>query len=234
MRYLAKCGFNQSYTYFTWRNSAQELREYLTELTKTELQEYMRPNFFANTPDILHEYLQTGGRPAFEARLILAATLAASYGIYSGFELCENAPVRKGSEEYLDSEKYQIKPRDWNQADSLRELIARVNAIRRDHAALHTNAGLNFYNTDNPSFVWFGKSERSERSERLFVVVNTDPHSTQQGWVQVPIWEMGIEPRQRYGVEDLLDGARYSWRGEWNFVKLDPAERTAHIFVIRD
>jgi starch synthase (maltosyl-transferring) len=123
MRYLAKAGFNQSYTYFTWRNSAHELREYLTELTKTELQEYMRPNFFANTPDILHEYLQTGGRPAFEVRLLLAATLAASYGIYSGFELCENVPVKQGSEEYLDSEKYQIKPRDWNRADGLRELI---------------------------------------------------------------------------------------------------------------
>ena len=243
MRYLAKCGFNQSYTYFTWRNSAHALREYLTELTRTELQEYMRPNFFANTPDILHEYLQTGGRPAFEARLILAATLAASYGIYSGFELCENAPVRKGSEEYLDSEKYQIKPRDWNQADSLRELIARVNAIRRHQRALQTNAGLDFYNTDNPHFLWFSKSERperperperSERSERVFVVVNTDPHWTQQGWVQVPIWEMGIEPRQRYVVEDLLDGARYSWRGEWNFVKLDPTERAAHILVIRE
>ncbi len=231
MRYLAKCGFNQSYTYFTWRNSAQELREYLTELTKTELQEYMRPNFFANTPDILHEYLQTGGRPAFEARLILAATLAASYGIYSGFELCESAPVRKGSEEYLDSEKYQIKPRDWNQADSLRELIARVNAIRRDHPALQQNGSLSFYQTDNPQLLCFGKWHPSGR---VLVVVNTDPHSTQQGWVQVPIWEMGIEPRQRYGVEDLLDGARYSWRGEWNFVKLDPAERTAHIFVIHD
>jgi starch synthase (maltosyl-transferring) len=249
MRYLAKCGFNQSYTYFTWRNSAQELREYLTELTRSELQEYMRPNFFANTPDILHEYLQTGGRPAFEVRLILAATLAANYGIYSGFELCENVPVRKGSEEYLDSEKYQIKPRDWSQADSLRELIARVNTIRRDYPALQQNATLSFYQTDNPHFLWFSKSERSERperperperserserSERVFVVVNTDPHWTQQGWVQVPIWEMGIDARQRYVVEDLLDGARYTWRGEWNFVKLDPTERVAHLFVVRD
>ncbi len=242
MRYLAKAGFTQSYTYFTWRNSAQELREYLMELTKTELQEYMRPNFFANTPDILHEYLQTGGRAAFEVRLVLAAMLAANYGIYSGFELCENVPMKHGSEEYLDSEKYQIKPREWNQADSLRELIARVNHIRRDHAALQQNATLTFYNTDNAYFLWFSKSvperferfERSERSERVFVVANTDPHWTQQGWVQMPIWEMGIESRDLYVVEDLLDGARYTWRGEWNFVKLDPSERVAHIFVVRD
>jgi starch synthase (maltosyl-transferring) len=239
MRYLAKAGFTQSYTYFTWRNSAHELREYLLELTKTELQEYMRPNFFANTPDILHEYLQTGGRAAFEVRLVLAAMLAASYGIYSGFELCENVPVKHGSEEYLDSEKYQIKPREWNRADSLRELIARINHIRRDHAALQQNATLTFYNTDNPYFLWFSKSvpersERSERSERVFVVANTDPHWTQQGWVQMPIWEMGIESRDLYIVEDLLDGARYRWRGEWNFVKLDPTERVAHIFVVRD
>ena len=231
MRYLAKAGFNQSYTYFTWRNSAHELRDYLDELTKTELQEYMRPNFFANTPDILHEYLQTGGRPAFEVRLVLAATLAASYGIYSGFELCENLPVKKGSEEYLDSEKYQIKPRDWHQADSLRELIARVNAIRREQPALQQNATLSFYQTDNPHFLWFGKWHPAGR---VLVIANTDPHWTQQGWVQVPIWEMGIGARDRYVVEDLLDGARYTWRGEWNFVKLDPTERVAHIFVIRD
>jgi starch synthase (maltosyl-transferring) len=144
MRYLAKAGFTQSYTYFTWKNSPWELREYMTELTRTELQEYMRPNFFANTPDILHEYLQTGGRAAFEVRLILAATLAANYGIYSGFELFENLPVRKGSEEYLDSEKYQIKPRDWNRVDSLRELIARVNEIRHRRRALQQNATLAF------------------------------------------------------------------------------------------
>ena len=242
MRYLAKAGFTQSYTYFTWKNTAHELREYMTELTRTELQEYMRPNFFANTPDILHEYLQTGGRAAFEVRLILAATLAANYGIYSGFELCEHVAVRRGSEEYLDSEKYQIKPRDWHQADSLRELIARVNEIRHSHPALQQNATLAFYNTDNPQFLWFSKSvperserpERPERSERVFVVVNTDPHWTQHGWVQLPIWEMGISPGARDRVEDLLDGARYTWRGEWNYVRLDPAERVAHIFVIHD
>ena len=245
MRYLAKAGFTQSYTYFTWRNSPYELREYLTELTRTELQEYMRPNFFANTPDILHEYLQTGGRPAFEVRLILAATLAANYGIYSGFELCENAPIKPGSEEYFDSEKYQIKPRDWNQAGTLRELIARVNQIRRDYAALQQNATLAFHSTDNPHFLFFSKTNQgsggSEGSggsrgsgARVFIVVSTDPHWTQQGWVQMPIWETGITGRERYVVEDLLDGGRYTWRGEWNYVKLDPSERVAHIFVIRD
>jgi len=239
MRYLAKAGFAQSYTYFTWRNSPHELREYLTELTRTELQEYMRPNFFANTPDILHEYLQTGGRPAFEVRLVLAATLAANYGIYSGFELCENVPIKPGSEEYLDSEKYQIKPRDWNQAGTLRELIARVNQIRRDYAALQQNATLAFHATDNPHFLFFSKTIQGSggsegSSTRVFIVVNTDPHWTQQGWVQMPIWEMGITGRERYVVEDLLDGGRYTWRGEWNYVKLDPSERVAHIFVIRD
>jgi len=239
MRYLAKAGFTQSYTYFTWRNSAHELREYLTELTKTELQEYMRPNFFANTPDILHAYLQSGGRPAFEARLILAAMLSASYGIYSGFELCEHAPVKPGSEEYLDSEKYQLKPRDWNQADTLRELIARVNQIRRDYPALQQNATLDFHATDNPHFLFFSKSDPSAPADRssarrIFVVANIDPHWTQHGWIQVPIWEMGIDPRARYAVEDLLDGARYRWRGDWNYVKLDPSQRVAHVFVIRD
>ena len=251
MRYLAKAGFTQSYTYFTWRNTAHDLREYMTELTRTELQEYMRPNFFANTPDILHEYLQIGGRPAFEVRLILAATLGASYGIYSGFELCEDLPVRKGSEEYLDSEKYQIKPRDWNQTDNLRELIARVNQLRHDHRALQQNATLAFHSTDNPQFLWFSKTELGSTGSKgsmgsggsegprgsqghVFVVVNTDPHWMQHGWVQMPIWEMGIPPTARYVVEDLLDGARYMWRGEWNYVRLDPAERVAHIFVIRD
>ena len=231
MRYLAKAGFNQSYTYFTWRNSAGELREYLTELTRTGLREFMRPNFFANTPDILHEYLQTGGRPAFEVRLILAATLSASYGIYSGFELCERVPVRPGSEEYLNSEKYEIKPRDWQQAGNLNELIARVNEIRRSHAALQQNDTLAFHETENPAFLWFSKTAGNDR---VFVVANTDPHWMQHGRVQMPIRELGIGPHQSYIVEDLLDDSRYVWQGDWNYVKLDPAERMAHIFVIRD
>ena len=234
MRYLAKCGFSQSYTYYTWRNQASELREYLTELTKTELQEYMRPNFFANTPDILNEYLVNGGRPAFEVRLILAATLAASYGIYSGYELWENVPLRPGSEEYLDSEKYQIKIRDYNAPGNLKELIARVNQIRRDHPALQQNATLQFYGTDNPQMLAYGKAlpADAERGDRVYVVASVDPKWEQSGWVQFPTSELGLDQRDGYVVEDLLDGARYTWRGEWNFVKLSPG-KMAHIFVVR-
>jgi len=248
MRYLAKAGFTQSYTYFTWRNTAWDLRHYLTELTTTELREYMRPNFFTNTPDILNEYLQSGGRPAFEVRLILAATLSASYGIYSGFELCENVPAKPGSEEYANSEKYEIRPRDWSRAGRFSELIARVNEIRRQQPALQFTDGLQFHNTDNGAFLWFSKTApgppvpsevegmrgtRPTADGRVFVVANTDVHWTQQGWVQMPIGELGLSARQPFIVEDLLDGARYTWRGEWNYVKLDPADRVAHIFVVR-
>jgi starch synthase (maltosyl-transferring) len=244
MRYLAKCGFTQSYTYYTWRNSASELRDYLTELTTSELREYMRPNFFANTPDILHEYLQHGGRPAFEVRVILAATLAASYGIYSGYELCENVAVRPGSEEYLDSEKYQIRVRDWNAPRNIKELIARVNQIRRAHHALHFNEGLRFHKTDNSALLWFSKTVPTggpsgvsaplrRRGDRVFVVANTDPHNVQHGWIEVPVWDLGLGHDATYVVEDLLDGARYQWRGAWNYVRLDPSIRMAHIFVVR-
>jgi len=239
MRYLAKAGFTQSYTYFTWRNSAQELRDYLTELTTTEVREYMRPNFFANTPDILHEYLQHGGRPAFEIRLVLAATLSASYGIYSGYELCENVAVRPGSEEYLDSEKYQITVRDWDAPGHIKELIARVNQIRRTYRALQFNDGLRFHDTDNPALLFFSKSDvstshdlRPQSHERVFVVANTDPHHMQHGWIEVPIAELGLAADATYVVEDLLDGTRYTWRGARNYVRLDPAVRMGHIFRI--
>jgi starch synthase (maltosyl-transferring) len=231
MRYLAKTGFTQSYTYFTWRNTAGELREYLTELTRTEVTDYLRPHFFANTPDILHEYLQRGGKPAFEVRLILAATLAASYGIYSGFELCENAALRPGSEEYLDSEKYQIKQRDWNQPGHLKELIAQVNAIRREHPALQQNTTLRFHASSTDALLWFSKNAEHDV---VLVAANTTPAQMQHGWVEVPIDELGIPPEVPYTVEDLLDGATYTWRGAWNYVRLDPAERMAHIFIVRD
>jgi starch synthase (maltosyl-transferring) len=244
MQYLAKAGFTQSYTYFTWRNTADELRTYLTELTQTEVAEYLRPNFFANTPDILHEYLQHGGKPAFEVRLVLAATLSASYGIYSGFELCENVAVRPGSEEYLDSEKYQIKPRDWNQPGNLKELIAQVNAIRRAHPALQQNSTLRFHHSDNADLLWFSKSIPQGQDPALppaggnhhgvvFVVANTTPALMQHGWVELPLAELGLPPDTPYLVEDLLDGATYAWRGPWNYVRLDPAERMAHVFVLR-
>jgi starch synthase (maltosyl-transferring) len=229
MAYLAKLGFSQSYTYFTWRNSAHELREYLTELTQTELREYFRPNFFANTPDILHEYLQTGGRPAFEARLLLAATLAASYGNYSGFELCENVPVRTGSEEYLDSEKYEIRPRDWDQPHTLVPLITRVNAARRAHPALRQNTTLAFHGCDNPQILWYGKTAPGDA---VLVAVNTDPHHEQHGWVQVPLDALGLPHDAPYEVEDALDGSRYTWQGEWNYIRLDPAARAGHVLTL--
>ena len=230
MQYLAKAGFNQSYTYFTWRNTAAELRDYLTELTTTEVREYLRPNFFANTPDILHEYLQRGGRPAFEARLVLAATLSASYGIYSGFELCENVPVREGSEEYLDSEKYQIRIRNW-QAPGIRELIARVNTIRREHSALQQTNALSFHASDNGALLWFSKD--GDGGDRVFVAVNTDPHAMQHGFLEMPLDDMDVPDDATYEMEDLLDGSRYTWNGRRNYVKLDPAERMAHIFVMQ-
>ena len=227
MYYLAKIGFSQSYTYFTWRNTADELRTYLTELTTGDVVQFLRPNFFANTPDILHEYLQHGGRPAFQVRLLLAATLSSNYGIYSGFELCEHMAVRPGSEEYLDSEKYQIRIRNWHTPGNLRELVGLVNQIRRNHPALQRNDTLQFHSTDNPQLLAFTKEDDS--GDRLFVVVNTDPHHLQHGWVRLP---MPAGRLSSYLVHDLLDDARYTWRGEWNYVRLDPGERVAHVFVV--
>ena len=232
MRYLAKAGFSQSYTYFTWRNTAQELADYFTELTHTDVREYMRPNLFTNTPDILHAYLQRGGRPAFHVRLILAATLGASYGIYSGFELFENVPVREGSEEYLDSEKYQIRIRSFDQAESLAETITRVNAIRHEHPALQHDWGLEFHETDNSELLCYSKRSPDER-DTLLIVVNLDPLHMQHGFVRVPLAEWGLPSGSRLEVIDLLSNERYVWRGEWNYVRLDPQGRMAHILHVR-
>ena len=231
MRYLAKTGFSQSYTYFTWRNAKEELTEYFTELTQTEVREYMRPNLFANTPDILHEYLQRGGRPAFQARLVLAATLGASYGIYSGFELCENTPVRPGSEEYLDSEKYQIKPRNFAQADSLAEMIAIINRVRRAHPALQADRGLAFHRTDNPQLICYSK-RTEDASDIVLVVVNLDPFHMQHGWIQLPLEDWRTGPSHIIEAHDVLSDETYYWRGEWNYVRLDPGVRTAHVLEI--
>jgi starch synthase (maltosyl-transferring) len=232
MKYLAKAGFSQSYTYFTWRNTKPEIEEYFTELTQTDVREYMRPNLFANTPDILHEYLQHGGRPAFQVRLVLAATLGASYGIYSGYELAENVPVKPGSEEYLDSEKYQIRIRDFDQPHSLKELIARINAIRHEHPALQRDWGLRFHGTDNPHLLAYSK--RSEDgADVIMVVVNLDPANMQHGFVQLPLAEWGVAPDTTVEVHDLLSDERYFWRGEWNYVRLDPGLRAAHILAVR-
>ena len=232
MRYLAKAGFSQSYTYFTWRNTKEELVEYFTELTRTGVREYLRPNLFANTPDILHAYLQRGGRPAFQVRLVLAATLGASYGIYSGFELAENVPLREGSEEYLDSEKYQIRARNYQQAGSLAEMIGRLNAIRRAHPALQRDWGLAFHATDHAVFIAYSKRSPGRR-DLILVIVNLDPSNMQHGFVQLPLAAWGLTPHSAVEVVDLLSGERYFWRGEWNYVRLDPEDRVAHILQVQ-
>jgi starch synthase (maltosyl-transferring) len=229
MRYLAKAGFTQSYTYFTWRNTKAELAEYFTELTATDVREYLRPNLFANTPDILHAYLQQGGRPAFEARLLLAATLGATYGIYSGFELCENRAV-PGSEEYLNSEKYQYRKWEWNRPGNIKELVARVNEIRRQERALQSDWTLRFHATDNPEIIAYSKT--GPDSSVVFTIVNVDPHHMQHGYVQVPdevLRPAGIAPEQGYAARDLLDDVQYHWRGQWNYVRFDPEVRQGHI-----
>ncbi len=230
---LAKLGFTQSYTYFTWRNTKAELTQYFTELTRTDVVEFFRPNLWPNTPDILPEYLQAGGRPAFVSRLILAATLGANYGIYGpAFELCVNAPREPGSEEYLDSEKYQIK--DWNSesSDSLRELIMRVNQIRAANPALHRNRSLCFYTVDNDEIICFVK-HTEDRSNVIVVAVNLDPHHTQSGWVELPLTELGLDPSKPFQMHDLLTDARYLWNGPRNYLSLDPASVPAHIFRVR-
>jgi starch synthase (maltosyl-transferring) len=231
MRHLAKVGFSQSYSYFTWRNTKEEIVDYFTELATTSVREYMRPNLFANTPDILHAYLQRGGRPAFQVRLVLAATLGASYGIYSGFELAENVPVREGSEEYLDSEKYQIRHRNYRDAGSLAELIGRINGIRRDHPALQHDWGLAFHATDNTELLAYSKRS-SDGRDLVLVVVNVDPTNMQHGFVQLPLVDWGLTPHSTIEVLDLLSGERYFWRGEWNYVRLDPQDRVAHVLHV--
>jgi starch synthase (maltosyl-transferring) len=235
MKYLAKLGFTQSYTYFTWRNDKAGLTEYFTELTQTECAEYMRPNLFANTPDILHEYLQTGGRAAFQARLVLAATLGATYGIYGPpFELCDGTPVRAGSEEYLDSEKYQVRHWNLDEAHSLRPLIARLNTIRRLNPALHANRNLRFFHIDNPQIIAYGKAT-ADLANVIIVVVNLDPYNVHSGWLTLPVEDLKLDetPDQPYQVHDLLNDARYNWRGPTNFVMLDPHQCPAHVFRVR-
>ena len=229
MNSLGKLGFTQSYTYFTWKNSAWELKNYLTELTRTDMADYYRPNFFANTPDILHEFLQTGGRPAFRLRLLLAATLSPTYGIYSGYELCENQAVHHGSEEYLDSEKYEIRVRDWNAPGNIKQDISRLNRIRREEPALHQLTNVSFLNTDYDAILAFKKSVPGND---LIVVVNLDPHAMHETMIDVPLGELGIAPGEPYEMSDLLTGQRYTWRGARNYVRLDPVERVGHVFRV--
>ena len=223
MRALAKLGFSQSYTYFTWRNSRQELEEYMQELAHSGMELYLRPNFFANTPDILHEYLQHGGPPAFRVRLVLAATLSPSYGIYSGFENFENVAVRPGSEEYRDSEKYELKQRSLD--GPLLALAARLNEIRREHPAFQRLENITLLPVENDQLIAYAKSDGEET---LLVVVNLDPARPQEGVVIVPS-RLGLPPV--FEVADLLDGERFSWRLGRNFVRLDPGERAAHVLL---
>jgi starch synthase (maltosyl-transferring) len=226
---LAKLGFTQSYTYFTWRNSKRELTEYLTELNQTEVREFFRPNLWPNTPDILHEYLQHGGRSAFLARLVLAATLGSSYGIYGpAYELCDNLPREPGSEEYLNSEKYEIKRRNPYDAASLRPFISRVNAIRKENRALQSNERLRFHPIDNDQLLAYSK--RTPDKENVVVtVVNLDPFWKQSGFLELPLDELGIDMRRPYRMVDLLSGANFMWQGPRNYIELRPGELPAHI-----
>jgi starch synthase (maltosyl-transferring) len=229
---LAKLGFTQSYTYFAWKNTKAELTEYFTEITQPPVSEFFRPNLWPNTPDILNEHLQRGGRPAFIARLVLAATLGANYGIYGpAFELIENLPVRDGSEEYLDSEKYQV--RVWNRNDpkSLKGLIRRVNSIRRDHLALQHNYGLTFHVTDNPMLIAYSKTSE-DRGDKILVVVNLDPVNRQMAWVNVALREFRLADGESYEMNDLLTDRKYIWQGSRNYVELNPAVLPAHIFRV--
>jgi starch synthase (maltosyl-transferring) len=230
---LAKLGFSQSYTYFAWRNSKHDITEYFTELSQSEVREYFRPNLWPNTPDILTEYLQFGGRPAFMVRLILAATLGASYGIYGpAFELCESQAREPGSEEYLNSEKYEIKFWDLEQKNSLRELITRVNRIRRENAALQSDHSLRFVPVDNDQIICYAKlSEKPPNT--ILTAVNLDPHHVQSGWIDLPLDVLGVPAQEPYQLHDLLTDARYLCHGPRIYVELNPQIVPAHIFRLR-
>jgi starch synthase (maltosyl-transferring) len=231
---LAKLGFSQSYTYFSWRNTKHELTTYFSELATSGVRDYFRPNLWPNTPDILTEYLQLGGRPGFTIRLVLAATLGATYGIYGpAFELQEARPREPGSEEYLDSEKYQVRDWDLDRPDSLRDTIARVNRIRREHPALQQDERLAFYAVDNEQILCYGKFTE-DMADAIIVVVNLDPHHVQSGWLTLPLEHFGIGGEARpYQVHDLLGGGRYLWNGPRNFISLDPRHSPAHLFCLR-
>jgi len=232
MHRLAKLGFTQSYTYFTWRNSKHELVEYFSELVLGSGREYYRPNVWPNTPDILHETLQSGLRSVFAARLILAATLSANYGIYGPpYELLQSMPREAGSEEYLDSEKYQLRHWDLERADSLRFLIARINRIRRDNPALQSDRSLRFCSVDNDQLIAYVKSDAA--GNVVLTVVNLDPHHVQSGWIELDLSILALDAEQAYQVYDLLSEQRYLWRGRHNYVQLDPQQAPAHIFRLR-
>jgi starch synthase (maltosyl-transferring) len=233
MRRLAKLGFTQSYNYFPWRNSKDELEGYFTELAQPDAAEYFRPNLWPNTPDILTQFLQTDGRAAFAIRFLLAATLGASYGIYGpAFELCENSPREPGSEEYLNSEKYEIRRWNLSAPHSLENLMARVNQIRRDNPALQSDRRLKFHHVDNDQLIAYTKST-DDGSDTILTVVNLSPHYTHSGWLDLPLEEFGLDAKKTFQMHDLLTDARFLWRGPRNYIELNPVFSAGHIFRLR-
>jgi starch synthase (maltosyl-transferring) len=234
LKHLAKIGFSQSYTYFTWRNTKWEIESFVRELWSEPVRQYLRPNFFANTPDILHAFLQTGGRPAFQIRLLLAATLADSYGIYGPpFELCVGESLG-GSEEYLDSEKYQVRHWDVRRPGNVVDTVTRVNRIRREHRALTAGTPPRFCPVDNPEIVAYLREPREgEGDDLLLVAVNLDPHHVQRGWIELPLDAAGLDPSVPYQVDDLLGGGRFLWHGARNFLEIDPRAMPGHVFRLR-
>jgi starch synthase (maltosyl-transferring) len=229
---LAKLGFTQAYTYFTWRNTKEELTEYLEELNEYPVREYFGPNFWPNTPDILPVSLQSGGKPAFLARLVMAATMTSNYGMYgAAFELLESTPFKPGGEEYLNSEKYELKHWNLDSPESLKSYITQVNTIRRENKALQSNAGLFFHPTDNDSLICYSKATK-DFSDRILVVVNLDPFNVQAGFVTLDLEALGLKADEAFVVHDLLTDDRYSWTGARNYVELRPAALPAHIFRI--
>jgi starch synthase (maltosyl-transferring) len=232
MATLAKVGFTQSYTYFTWRNERWELEEYLTELSRDTV-DFLRPNFFVNTPDILHAYLQYGGPPAFKIRAVLAAMMSPSWGVYSGYELYEHVAVRPGSEEYLDSEKYQYRPRDWEAAErtgrTLTPYLTRLNEIRNQHPALRQLRNLRWHTPDNDQIIAWSKRDGDDR---VLVVVNLDPHAVREATVHVDVNALGFELGEQFEVHDEISGSTWTW-GEHNYVRLDPFDEPAHVFTVR-
>jgi starch synthase (maltosyl-transferring) len=229
MQTLAKLGFTQSYTYFTWRNGAAELAEYVAELAAPDTVDYFRGNFFTNTPDILHEFLQEGGPPAFRIRLLLAGTLSPLYGIYSGFELFEGTPMRAGSEEYLDSEKYQLRVRDWSAAEGLDEEITRLNRVRREEPALQRMDNVSFHPAGHPDVLCYLKAAWQRD---LLCAVSVNPGEPVETELEVPLGRLGLEAGDRYVVEDLLTGERRQWCGERQPVRFDPAERVGYVWRV--
>ncbi|MCJ8164557.1 alpha-1,4-glucan--maltose-1-phosphate maltosyltransferase [Pontibacter sp. E15-1] len=233
MEQLGKLGFTQSYTYYTWRNSAEELKEYMHELTQTEMREYYRPNFWPNTPDINPVALQQGGEAAHITRVVMAATLSSNYGLYGPVYEFGIADPIVGKEEYLDSEKYEVKHWDWGKLTKIREVITLINKIRKVNPALQTTWNIAFGESDNPSLLCYAKWS-SDRKNRMIMVVNLDPHNTQTGWVQVPLAELNLGQDQQYLVHDMLTERKYTWTGEWNYVELRPHEMPVHVLRIED